>query len=244
MIEEGCDCYACRRRLQPRLPAPPGSLQRDARQPAGHDPQPAPLPAPDAGPARGHRGRPPGRIRRRRSMLAAKQGRIEAGLRRGAGGEPARHRPASHAGHLADHARAPCSWHNPGSFYRSGKNRLLGPQLARNNYEPFHDRGVAQAAPAAGQAGQGGGGIGFLLMMVALFVLMYFMMIRPQMKRQKEHRAMVAALGKGDEVVTNGGDRRAHRRAGRVVRDGRDRRRREGQACSAARSPRCCPRAR
>jgi preprotein translocase subunit YajC len=64
---------------------------------------------------------------------------------------------------------------------------------------------AAQAAPAAGQAGQGGGGIGFLLMMVGLFVLMYFMMIRPQMKRQKEHRAMVAALGKGDEVVTNGG---------------------------------------
>jgi len=64
---------------------------------------------------------------------------------------------------------------------------------------------AAQAAPAAGQGGAAGGGMGFLLMMVALFVLMYFMMIRPQMKRQKEHRAMVAALGKGDEVVTNGG---------------------------------------
>ncbi len=47
--------------------------------------------------------------------------------------------------------------------------------------------------------------MGFLLMMVALFVLMYFMMIRPQMKRQKEHRAMVAALAKGDEIITNGG---------------------------------------
>jgi preprotein translocase subunit YajC len=34
---------------------------------------------------------------------------------------------------------------------------------------------------------------------------MYFMMIRPQAKRQKEHRAMIAALAKGDEVVTNGG---------------------------------------
>jgi len=34
---------------------------------------------------------------------------------------------------------------------------------------------------------------------------MYFMMIRPQAKKQKEHRAMLAALAKGDEVVTNGG---------------------------------------
>jgi len=44
-----------------------------------------------------------------------------------------------------------------------------------------------------------------IIMMVVLFGLMYFMMIRPQMKRQKEHRALIAALAKGDEVVTNGG---------------------------------------
>ncbi|MEW9573269.1 preprotein translocase subunit YajC [Rhodanobacter sp. Si-c] len=50
-----------------------------------------------------------------------------------------------------------------------------------------------------------GGGISMIIMMVVLFGLMYFMMIRPQMKRQKEHRAMVSALAKGDEVVTNGG---------------------------------------
>ena len=50
-----------------------------------------------------------------------------------------------------------------------------------------------------------GGGLSMILMMVVLFGLMYFMMIRPQMKRQKEHRTMVAALAKGDEVVTNGG---------------------------------------
>jgi preprotein translocase subunit YajC len=59
---------------------------------------------------------------------------------------------------------------------------------------------LAQAAPAAQ-----GGGLSMILMMVVLFGLMYFMMIRPQMKRQKEHRAMVSALAKGDEVVTNGG---------------------------------------
>jgi preprotein translocase subunit YajC len=50
-----------------------------------------------------------------------------------------------------------------------------------------------------------GGGLSMILMMVVLFGLMYFMMIRPQMKRQKEHRALISALAKGDEVVTNGG---------------------------------------
>jgi len=40
---------------------------------------------------------------------------------------------------------------------------------------------------------------------ILMFVILYFLMIRPQMKRQKEHRNMVAALGKGDEVVTSGG---------------------------------------
>ncbi len=59
---------------------------------------------------------------------------------------------------------------------------------------------IAEAAPQ-----QGGGGMSLIIMMVVLFGLMYFMMIRPQMKRQKEHRALVSALAKGDEVVTNGG---------------------------------------
>ena len=38
-----------------------------------------------------------------------------------------------------------------------------------------------------------------------MFVVLYFIMIRPQMKRQKEHKAMVEAIGKGDEVVIGGG---------------------------------------
>jgi preprotein translocase subunit YajC len=38
-----------------------------------------------------------------------------------------------------------------------------------------------------------------------MFVVLYFIMIRPQMKRQKEHRAMIDALAKGDEVVVAGG---------------------------------------
>ncbi|WJF89802.1 preprotein translocase subunit YajC [Paraburkholderia bonniea] len=40
---------------------------------------------------------------------------------------------------------------------------------------------------------------------IAMFAILYFIMIRPQMKRQKEHRNMLAAMAKGDEVVTNGG---------------------------------------
>jgi preprotein translocase subunit YajC len=43
------------------------------------------------------------------------------------------------------------------------------------------------------------------LPLVAMFVVLYFIMIRPQMKRQKEHKAMVEAIGKGDEVVIGGG---------------------------------------
>ena len=58
---------------------------------------------------------------------------------------------------------------------------------------------------AQGTAQPAGGGASMIIMMVVLFGLMYFMMIRPQMKRQKEHRALVSGLAKGDEVVTNGG---------------------------------------
>lgn len=49
------------------------------------------------------------------------------------------------------------------------------------------------------------GGLGSLPLLLAMFAVMYFIMIRPQMKRQKEHKAMIEALAKGDEVVTAGG---------------------------------------
>ena len=65
---------------------------------------------------------------------------------------------------------------------------------------------VAQAAaPAAGAASSGPLSFSPLIMMAVLFGIFYFMMIRPQMKRQKEHRALLAALAKGDEVVITGG---------------------------------------
>lgn len=43
------------------------------------------------------------------------------------------------------------------------------------------------------------------LPLILMFVVLYFLMIRPQMKRAKEHKAMISALNKGDEVVTAGG---------------------------------------
>ena len=63
----------------------------------------------------------------------------------------------------------------------------------------------AQTAGQPASGGLFGGGLGGLLFPVALIVIMYFLMIRPQMKRQKEHRAMLDKLSKGDEVLTNGG---------------------------------------
>jgi preprotein translocase subunit YajC len=59
----------------------------------------------------------------------------------------------------------------------------------------------AQAAPAAG----GEPGIMGFLPIILMFVLLYFLMIRPQMKRAKEQKAMVESLQKGDEVITAGG---------------------------------------
>jgi preprotein translocase subunit YajC len=53
--------------------------------------------------------------------------------------------------------------------------------------------------------GVGGSGTGTLLFLVALFAIMYFVMIRPQQKQLKEHRTLLSALKKGDDVVTQGG---------------------------------------
>ena len=63
---------------------------------------------------------------------------------------------------------------------------------------------TAYAQTATGAAGQESSLLG-LLPLVAVFVVMYFIMIRPQMKRQKELKSMIEALAKGDEVVTTGG---------------------------------------
>ncbi|AOS81786.1 MULTISPECIES: preprotein translocase subunit YajC [Hydrogenophaga] len=62
-------------------------------------------------------------------------------------------------------------------------------------------------SPAYAQAATGGTESTLLgmLPLVLMFVVLYFVMIRPQMKRQKEHKAMIEAVAKGDEIVTAGG---------------------------------------
>lgn len=58
----------------------------------------------------------------------------------------------------------------------------------------------------APQGGEGGGGMmGTLIMFGAIFLIFYFMIIRPQQKRQKEREKLLAAVEKGDKVVTSGG---------------------------------------
>jgi preprotein translocase subunit YajC len=70
----------------------------------------------------------------------------------------------------------------------------------------FISSAFAQTAPAAAAAG--GDMMSTLtgmLPLVLMFVVFYFVMIRPQMKKQKEHRTMIDALAKGDEIATAGG---------------------------------------
>ncbi len=68
----------------------------------------------------------------------------------------------------------------------------------------FISSAFAQTAPAAA-GGDMMSSLYSMLPLVLMFGVLYFVMIRPQMKKQKEHRAMVEALAKGDEIVTAGG---------------------------------------
>ena len=62
------------------------------------------------------------------------------------------------------------------------------------------------ATPAFAQsAAPAGTGFGSFVPLILIFIIMYFLMIRPQQKKMKEHRAMVEGLRKGDQVVTQGG---------------------------------------
>jgi preprotein translocase subunit YajC len=54
-------------------------------------------------------------------------------------------------------------------------------------------------------AGQGAGGFGGLIPIVLMFVIFYFLLIRPQQKRNKEHKEMITNLKKGDRIITSGG---------------------------------------
>lgn len=72
----------------------------------------------------------------------------------------------------------------------------------------------AYAQAAAPAAADPTGGLMGILPLVLMFVVLWFLMIRPQMKKAKEHQKMVGALQKGDEVVTQGG------MAGRITKVG------------------------
>ena len=67
----------------------------------------------------------------------------------------------------------------------------------------FISSAFAQSAPAAG--GDMQSTLMSMLPLALMCVVLYFVMIRPQMKKQKEHTAMISALAKGDEVITGGG---------------------------------------
>ncbi|MDJ0855660.1 MAG: preprotein translocase subunit YajC [Desulfobacterales bacterium] len=66
--------------------------------------------------------------------------------------------------------------------------------------------GIAYAmGQGGGAAGQGAGGFGGLIPIILMFVIFYFLLIRPQQKRNKEHQHMIGNLKKGDRIITNGG---------------------------------------
>jgi preprotein translocase subunit YajC len=66
--------------------------------------------------------------------------------------------------------------------------------------------GIAYAMGQAGApAGQGAGGFGGLVPIILMFVIFYFLLIRPQQKRNKEHKEMINTLKKGDRIITSGG---------------------------------------
>src|SRR5664279_2318429 len=69
----------------------------------------------------------------------------------------------------------------------------------------FISSAFAQTVPAAAAGGDMQSTLMSMLPLVLMFVVLYFVMIRPQMKKTKEHRAMIDALAKGDEVATVGG---------------------------------------
>lgn len=64
---------------------------------------------------------------------------------------------------------------------------------------------IAQAWAQGADGGAQGSPYVTLIMLAGMFAIFWFLLIRPQQKRAKEHRAMVEALSKGDEVVTGGG---------------------------------------
>jgi preprotein translocase subunit YajC len=89
----------------------------------------------------------------------------------------------------------------PGTAWAAGPGATAFPEDSNVPFDFLITAAHAQAAPAAG----GGSDLMAFLPMIAIFVVFYFLLIRPQQKRAKETKAMLQALQKGDEVVTAGG---------------------------------------
>ena len=106
----------------------------------------------------------------------------------------------------------------PGRRARMRRRRACAPQTprigvpaiwdgARVRDAPSFGDTIMFATPAYAQAAGGGaaGALGSFVPLILIFAIMYFLLIRPQQKKVKEHRAMVEALRRGDRVVTQGG---------------------------------------
>ena len=65
--------------------------------------------------------------------------------------------------------------------------------------------GIAYAMGQGGGAVGGAGGFSGFIPLILMFVIFYFLLIRPQQKKTKEHRQMIADLKKGDRIITSGG---------------------------------------
>jgi preprotein translocase subunit YajC len=86
--------------------------------------------------------------------------------------------------------------------------RCGGLTAGRSLRNAIHPGAIVFISSAFAQTAAGGdlqSSLMSMLPLVLMFVVLYFVMIRPQMKRQKEHRVMIDALAKGDEVATAGG---------------------------------------
>ncbi|MEA3279740.1 MAG: preprotein translocase subunit YajC [Thermodesulfobacteriota bacterium] len=64
---------------------------------------------------------------------------------------------------------------------------------------------LAYAMGQGGAGGQGAGGFSSFIPIILMFAIFYFLLIRPQQKKQKDHRTMIGSLKKGDQIVTTGG---------------------------------------